>query len=300
LQDECKTNPGLNVNIDMKKNMNLDGINNNYTSASSSSLLNKSSHSIISSSKKSRNNSEHTAIEESSSNNSGLMRRNNSFSLYNNYNSNVPGKYNFHTGARDLSLSITPEPRDASFIIQKKINSNKNSENVSTNNTPTTPSTQVSHVKSISQAPLYSSKTFKPISKIGNLNNISSGGISKNNPIILNAKLQNSNQINNTRNIQNIQNIHKNQISQDHLDTNKYIQNNFNKNHQGLKSGHSRSHSYVNEQEKTAIVLNDKVESFNVFKKIVKDRYNQDKIVITKTIKYKDGSINESTFKIDN
>jgi hypothetical protein len=65
-------------------------------------------------------------------------------------------------------------------------------------------------------------------------------------------------------------------------------------------SSHSRTHSLINEREKNELILDEEIESLNVYKQIIKDKFHQNKVLITKTIKYKDGSINESTFKIEN
>lgn len=104
-----------------------------------------------------------------------------------------------------------------------------------------------------------------------------------------------------------------------------YSSNGFNKTSNSFHNGNNNNNNYasttntnmntlkINQNKNVQNVTNDKnvenesdlllcngdIESYNVRKKIIKDKNNNEKILITKTVIYKDGSIDEMTYKID-
>lgn len=76
--------------------------------------------------------------------------------------------------------------------------------------------------------------------------------------------------------------------------------NNFNKTFNSFHPPNRFNSDKVLSKDPDNLLLNANIESYNVKKKVFKDKNNNEKILVTKTIRYKDGSIDEMTYKMDN
>lgn len=61
-----------------------------------------------------------------------------------------------------------------------------------------------------------------------------------------------------------------------------------------------KQQEYLDPAKSDPLLQNENIENINISKKYFNDKNNSQKVYITRTIRYKDGTINETTYKLDN